>query len=178
MDSRNTILTDRILWYDGESSFDPGNLLQLVMKYDVSHVTGESPAVRTFNKHVPKDQEITVKTSCASHNLEWNIPDEYKQLDVFEYLSAKHIILTDGVAEGEATLRDIRLIQEFTKYKAFGLVDVLRTIIWIINTLTAKDVVWGVGRGSSVSSYVLYIIGVHDVDSYSYDLDIDDFLHD
>jgi DNA polymerase III alpha subunit len=38
--------------------------------------------------------------------------------------------------------------------------------------------VWGIGRGSSVSSYVLYVLGVHDVDSYAYDLDIGDFLHD
>jgi DNA polymerase III alpha subunit len=39
-----------------------------------------------------------------------------------------------------------------------------------------KDIVWGVGRGSSVASYVLYLIGVHKIDSLFFDLDIEDFL--
>jgi DNA polymerase III alpha subunit len=37
-------------------------------------------------------------------------------------------------------------------------------------------VLWGVGRGSSVASYCLYILGVHKVDSIKYELDIHEFL--
>jgi DNA polymerase III alpha subunit len=37
-------------------------------------------------------------------------------------------------------------------------------------------VVWGVGRGSSVASYVLFLIGIHKIDSLYYDLPIDEFL--
>lgn len=74
-------------------------------------------------------------------------------------------------------MRERRLVKELVKYEQFGFIDVLRTVIFIINKLSDHNVVWGVGRGSSVSSYVLYIIGVHDVDSFAYDLDIDDFLH-
>jgi DNA polymerase III alpha subunit len=39
-----------------------------------------------------------------------------------------------------------------------------------------NNIVWGVGRGSSVSSYVLYLLGVHRVNSLYYDLDIHEFL--
>ena len=39
-----------------------------------------------------------------------------------------------------------------------------------------NNIVWGVGRGSSVSSYVLFLMGVHKVDSMKYNLDIKDFL--
>jgi DNA polymerase III alpha subunit len=40
------------------------------------------------------------------------------------------------------------------------------------------DIIWGVGRGSSVASYVLYIIGIHRINSIQYDLDYKEFLRD
>jgi len=36
--------------------------------------------------------------------------------------------------------------------------------------------IWGVGRGSSVASYVLYLLDVHRIDSMFYDLDPSEFL--
>ena len=39
-----------------------------------------------------------------------------------------------------------------------------------------NQVIWGVGRGSSVASYVLYLIGIHKIDSMYYDLPINEFL--
>ena len=40
----------------------------------------------------------------------------------------------------------------------------------------ANQVLWGLGRGSSVSSYVLYLLGVHRINSLYYDLPIEEFL--
>ena len=42
--------------------------------------------------------------------------------------------------------------------------------------MVENRVIWGVGRGSSVASYVLYKLGIHRVDSMFYELDIDEFL--
>ena len=39
-----------------------------------------------------------------------------------------------------------------------------------------NNLIWGVGRGSSVASYVLYKLGVHRIDSIFYDLDPGEFL--
>jgi DNA polymerase III alpha subunit len=39
-----------------------------------------------------------------------------------------------------------------------------------------NKIVWGVGRGSSVASYVLFLIGIHKVNSLKYNLDIKEFL--
>ena len=39
-----------------------------------------------------------------------------------------------------------------------------------------NHIIWGVGRGSSVASYVLYKLGVHRIDSLYYNLDIGEFL--
>jgi DNA polymerase III alpha subunit len=172
----NTPLKNRTLWFDGSSSYDPSLLSKVVRMYDVQYVDYIDDNVKEYNKHVSKEHELIVKEDCTPLDHSWNIPDEYKQLDVIEYISEKHLLLTADMDEDECVERDVRLVQELKLYKKHNLFDVLRTIIYIINKLTASNVVWGVGRGSSVSSYVLYVIGVHDVDSFAYDLDINDFI--
>jgi len=42
--------------------------------------------------------------------------------------------------------------------------------------LRKNNIVWGVGRGSSVASYVLFLLGVHKIDSMYYELSVDEFL--
>lgn len=173
----NTQLTDRVLWYDGQSSFDPNRLTDLITRYHISYVTHNTDEIRRYNQNVPNTLEISVKDTCGELSSEWNIPEKYKNLDVLSYIMDRHALLTHDMSEDEIAGRELSLAVELSKYQAHGLTSVLRTIIWIIDTLEVNNIVWGVGRGSSVSSYVLYVIGVHDVDSYHYDLDIDDFLH-
>lgn len=174
----HTKLKDRTLWYDGDSSFDPNKLLYLIRQYRVEYVDRTNESIVEYNQHVSKEKEIKVKNECREIEASWTIPDNVKNLDVVKYLSQAHEVLMEGCDEDELEQREIRLSKELVKYKRLGLFPVLRAIIWIINKLETNDVVWGVGRGSSVSSYVLYVIGVHDVDSYAYELDIDDFLHE
>lgn len=176
--SLNTPLRDRVLWFDGDSAYSPAQLLHAIRSRDVRFVTEPNPLVDEYNKHVAASQEIHVKTECGELTYDWNIPPAYKHLDVEAYLFSAHSILFEGCDSAELEEREVRLATELVRYRKHGLYDVIRAVIWIINTLSSNDVVWGVGRGSSVSSYVLYVIGVHDVDSYTYDLDIDDFLQE
>jgi DNA polymerase III alpha subunit len=95
----------------------------------------------------------------------WFIPDEYKNLDIKSYVLEKtpeHAI--------------DRVNEELNLYDKYNIIDVLKVCIYIIDTLRKNNIVWGVGRGSSVASYVLYLIGVHKVDSIKYELDINEFL--
>jgi DNA polymerase III alpha subunit len=172
----NTPLKNRTLWFDGASSYDPSTLSKVVRMYDVEFVDFVDDTVYQYNQMVSKEQELTVKTGCKPLDYGWNIPEAYKTLDVVEYISEKHLIMTANFDEDDCNARDDRLAAELKLFKKHGLFDVLRTVIFIINKLTTDDVVWGVGRGSSVSSYALYVIGVHDVDSFLYDLDINDFI--
>lgn len=172
-----TELRDRSLWFDGQSSFDPDHALRLIQQYDIRFVDRMTPMIVEYNHQVLKDEEIRVKSSCDPLKFEWTIPPEYKNLDVVDYIATKHGDLVVDCADKEILAREKRLAQEMYKYKERELFDVLRTIIFVINTLTDNNIVWGVGRGSSVSSYVLYVIGAHDVDSFAYNLDIGDFLH-
>lgn len=174
----NTQLADRVLWFDGESAYDPASLLRVVRSQAVRYVTAPSAIVDQYNKNVSKAQEISVKAECKPLSRDWTIPQEYANLNVIDYMFQAHSLLFDELPASEFAERERRLAEELVIYQRKGLDDVLRTIIWIINILTTNNVVWGVGRGSSVSSYVLYVIGVHDVDSHAYALDIDDFLRD
>lgn len=176
--SPNTKLKDRVLWFDGDSAYTPEQVLRAAKTRDVHYVSEMTPLIKQYNNIADSSRQLRVKTEIRPLSHDWTIPDAYKQLDVVQHLSAAHAILFEGTDPEELEQRERRLALELSLYRKYDLYDVLRTVIWIINTLTARDTVWGVGRGSSVSSYVLYVIGVHDVDSFAYGLDIDDFLHE
>ena len=69
-----------------------------------------------------------------------------------------------------------RVDQELDLFIKNGMLDVLYAMQYVVDTLRAKGIVWGVGRGSSVASYVLYLIGVHKIDSIKYNLPIEEFF--
>ena len=69
-----------------------------------------------------------------------------------------------------------RTCNELYLYDKYGIIDVLKVCVYIVDTLRKNNIIWGVGRGSSVASYVLYLIGIHKVDSIKYELDINEFL--
>jgi DNA polymerase III alpha subunit len=95
----------------------------------------------------------------------WFIPNEYKQLDIEEFL------VTQCPEQNYP-----RLIEELALFKQNNMIPVLKTMKYVVDTLRVNNIVWGVGRGSSVSSYVLYLIGIHKIDSVKYALPIDEFF--
>ena len=96
----------------------------------------------------------------------WRMPPEYKQLDIAAYVL--------GLCKEEHELQ--RVGEELILYQERNLFDLLRYLKYLVDTLRKNNVVWGVGRGSSVASYVLFLIGVHKIDAIYYNLDIDEFL--
>ena len=96
----------------------------------------------------------------------WRMPQEYKDLDIAEYVLS--------LCKEEHELQ--RVGQELLLYQERNLFDLLRYLKYLVDTLRKNNVVWGVGRGSSVASYVLFLLGVHKIDSLYYNLDIDEFL--
>ena len=178
----NTKLKDRTLWFDGDTSVEPEAVEQTIEKgLDTSRlfVTTLTPAIKQFNSLVSNDKKLLVKDSVGDFDFSWNIPEQFLTLNVEKFVQDKLFgeLSRNGWLENViAATYAKRTVRELNLYKSMGLYDVLRTIIYIINTLESKNIVWGVGRGSSVHSYVLYLIGVHDVDSVMYNLDIEDFL--
>lgn len=95
----------------------------------------------------------------------WFIPAEYQNMDIEGFL-------VDQCPKENYQ----RLIDELQLYKSQDLIPVLKTIKYIVDTLRKNNVVWGVGRGSSVASYVLFLLGIHKVDSVKYKLPISEFF--
>lgn len=178
--SHKTELADRTLWYDGDSTVSEEKIVQLLaagLPVDGMFVEQVTQEIKRYNTLVPKEQQISVKTEMTAPVVQWVLPEPYASLDVKEYVLDKLSLECIRVADTLNRTRIQRTLQELKLYESMQLIDLLRALIYIINTLQDRDVVWGVGRGSSVSSYVLYLIGVHDVDSVVYSLDITDFLH-
>ena len=69
-----------------------------------------------------------------------------------------------------------RVEAELELFAQHGMIDLLFYLKYLVDTMREHKIVWGVGRGSSVASYCLYLIGIHKIDSLKYNLDIKEFL--
>ena len=134
------------------------NLEDLVMQVD----RPESLLTWTF----PYNQGTSVPEFHLTQQLSWHMPDKYKQIDI-----VAHIL---GLCNSEAELQ--RVGQELLLYQERDLFNLLCYLRYLVDVMTENRVIWGVGRGSSVASFVLYKLGVHRVNSLYYNLDINEFL--
>jgi DNA polymerase III alpha subunit len=96
----------------------------------------------------------------------WFIPKEYKELDIAKWL----------LDQCQTDEQYLRVVEELELYVQHNMIDVLVCIKYLVDYMRQHDIVWGVGRGSSVASYCLYLIGLHKVDSIKFQLDIAEFL--
>ena len=138
----------------------------LVRDTDISAVEELIGEVYNFKKYQKLD--ISVPEYDAQNQVTWHMPDEYKDMDI-----AKWII------EQCSTQPQLQRVgEELLLFQERDLFDLLRYLKYLVDTMRENGVIWGVGRGSSVASYVLYLIGIHRVDSMYYDLSIHEFLRD
>jgi len=114
----------------------------------------------------PEGSDISVPEFDARNQKAWFMPQSYLDLDI-----AKHCL---DLCETDAELQ--RVGEELLLYQERDLFDLLRYLKYLVDTMQENHVIWGVGRGSSVASYVLYLLGVHRVNSLYYDLDPREFL--
>jgi len=127
----------------------------------------EEQGFNKLQKYIPLD--VDQKTFDGVCQSEWFMPDEYKDINVYEYVLGK------AETPCPQHVQD-RIWQELDAFKERGMEDLLRYMIYLVDFMRENDIVWGVGRGSSVASYVLYLIGVHRINSIQYDLDWREFL--
>jgi DNA polymerase III alpha subunit len=110
--------------------------------------------------------DLSVEEFDRKNQENWLMPDEYKNLDIAKW------VLDQCQTDAERQ----RVGEELLLYLDKNLFPLLQYLKYMVDMLRKNNVVWGVGRGSSVSSYVLYLIGVHKIDSMFYDLDVHEFL--
>ena len=95
----------------------------------------------------------------------WFMPEEYQKIDIEGYLS--YICPKENYQ---------RLIDELKLFRQYNMIDLLKFLKYLIDTMKKHNIMWGVGRGSSVASYALFLLEVHKVNPIEYKLDFLEFL--
>lgn len=173
-----TLLTDRYLWFDGHCTLAPDGLADLILKGNKLdkrfHVTKLTDEIVAFNRF--SEFQLDVKEEVGAIHAKWLTPAPYDTLDVTAWVTDRLKEQKSKFSKDEYALRQARISEEMNLFEEFGLIPLVRLLVYIIETFRRTNTVWGVGRGSSCASYILYLIGVHDVDSVRYELDINEFL--
>jgi len=114
----------------------------------------------------PESSDIAVPEFDHIRQNSWFMPDEYRNIDI-----AEHVL---SLCRTQEELQ--RAGEELLLFQQYDLFDLLRYLRYLVDVMKQNHVIWGVGRGSSVASFVLYLLGVHRVNSLYYDLDPREFL--
>jgi DNA polymerase III alpha subunit len=140
-------------------------------KLNITHVEKFNDAIA--NLYLPNgkleqyiEPNISVEEFDKQYQQNWYMPQEYKELDIAEYLL--------NLCQTDAELQRVGL--ELLEYQKIDFFDALCFLKYFVDTMRENNIVWGVGRGSSVASYVLYLLGIHKIDSIKYNLSPDEFF--
>ena len=162
---------------DNEIIIDEDKLVELFLQgKNVHMVTMENTVqVGTYNHfsnlfRIGKTIDVeTPSGGSDKYNKElvenWYMPDEYKRLNIVDYIL--------GLSPEE---NYDRCFEELEEFEQRDLMPLLKYMVYFVSLMKENNVVMGVGRGSSVASYILYLIGVHKIDSIKYDLDYKEFF--
>jgi len=112
------------------------------------------------------NHDASVEEFDKANQEKWYMPQSYKELDIAEYVL--------DLCETQDELQ--RCGEELLMFQERNLFDLLRYVKYLVDIMELNKVIWGVGRGSSVSSYVLYKLKIHRIDSLYYKLDVSEFL--
>jgi hypothetical protein len=113
------------------------------------------------------DYDISLEEYDNNLQTDWFMPDNYKTLDIEAWIWEQ---------TPPWDPQHTRVSEELAAFKERNMLDLLRWLKYFVDTCKENNIVWGVGRGSSVASYVLFLIGVHKIDSIKYNLDWQEFL--
>ena len=163
----------------GEMIFNQDDVFDLIMQgkpgeiFDGLLVDEEIDlsSVATMLRQMPRFQvfsprNVNVADWHLRNQSNWHMPLQYHELDIAQWLLDR--------CESQEELQ--RVGEELLVYQERNLFSLLQYLKYLVDTMRAHGIIWGVGRGSSVSSYVLYLIGVHRINSMYYDLDFNEFL--
>lgn len=121
--------------------------------------------------YVPKTSvytavDVSIEEFDAECQRNWFMPIEYQNLDIAKW------VLDQCTSEEELQ----RAGQELLMFQERDMFTVLKYLKYLVDTMRKNNIVWGVGRGSSVASFVLFLIGIHRINSLYFQLEIGEFL--
>jgi DNA polymerase III alpha subunit len=167
-----TALSDRELWYDGKqglvASMVPDALLAGTDPSDII-LLSESADTQRFNdlSDVPL---LTERLTQPELDREWRLPPEFLQLNLREHVLQRVMDFPPAYHE--------RAKAELQEIERRGLDRLFKALVYVVDTFNATSTVWGVGRGSSCASLVLFLLGLHSVDPVKHSIPLEEFFHD
>jgi DNA polymerase III alpha subunit len=136
-------------------------LVENEIKFDEVLQLENAPELIQYNK-----LDMTVEQFDNKMQSNWLMPEQYKTMDIAQYVLNQ--------CQGEAELQ--RAGEELLLFQERDMFVLLRYLKYLVDTMRDNNIVWGVGRGSSVASFVLFLLGIHRINSLYYQLDIGEFL--
>jgi len=165
----------------GRTIVEADSVIDLILKgIDLTTVVVEdSPLIQAYNEwcanfdkpdyllNLPEPMDHSPEEEHAERATTWFISSDIQQIDVRRFLLEE--MCNDDVCRDRVNL-------EMDLFEERGLEPLLQLMMFLVDHFRRNKIVWGVGRGSSVASYVLFLIGVHKIDPILYGLDVHDFL--
>jgi DNA polymerase III alpha subunit len=142
------------------------NIKDITVDYSDDIAQLENTAGFTFHKFNEQLNQINIEDFDQALQSDWFMPVEYKEFDVKKWC----------LDRCTTTEQINRVTAEMDAYIERGMIPLLQWTKHFVDTCNENDIVWGVGRGSSVASFVLFLLGVHQIDSVKYNLDWQEFL--
>lgn len=143
----------------------------------LEYVYSDTSVVDKFNQAIHKNADSfklikllpnrkeNIETFDKNNQQHWFFPENYS-------IDLKQFLYNQCLTEQERK----RVHEELVLFDQYGMINLLYYLKYLVDTMRENNIVWGVGRGSSVASYVLYLIGVHKINSLQYNLDIKEFI--
>ena len=136
---------------------------QLIDRFNQARQTNGDKFQNLITLKLP---DCNIEEFDRKNQLHWFVPAEYQEFDIVNWL----------YDQCTTKIQRDRISMELELFVQHSMYDLLIYLKYLVDTMREHKIVWGVGRGSSVASYCLYLIGIHRVDSIKYDLDIREFL--
>lgn len=171
-------LEDKVVTDDGSVVFKYNFLEHLVNNTSVfsDFLVLPHHDLRVYNMRNPEHavtvwEDDGVPTGPAKETFDWVIPKEYQDLDIVE-LSVRKLeelgLTSDKYTE--------RLEYELFEMDKRGMFQFIRCVFYVVEELHKNNIVWGVGRGSSCASLVLFVLGINRVDPVKYNIPVGEFI--
>jgi DNA polymerase III alpha subunit len=162
--------------------YNENQLTEGVLKHGpeiISKVLADIPAIEKYIERINQEKlDYPIPLTSIDHT-QWYMPTEYQTYDIINFLNVR-VAEETGFEISDLRYMDTpeyaRKETELAEFQRRNLVQLLRQMKYVVDTLRKNNVVWGVGRGSSVASYVLYLMGVHRINSVKYDIPLNEFF--
>jgi len=167
---KNIMFNNRKIQDDGTVILNNDGLLEyLYIDSSLSNVCFEdTEEVKQYNELAKIYNLPILKNINNKQNNDWFMPNKYKTMDVYDYFHSMSL----------SEVQLLRVDEELMLYEKYHFINALKFIIYLIDYMKSNSIIWGVGRGSSSASYLLYLVDLHMVDSLAYNIPITEFLHD